>query len=193
MGYDMNFVTPDEAEQAAVELARKAFYEASEARNALPRDTAESEAAQLVVDERYEALRNAEKSYFRANIWTMSEFRTVMLRLGMVDSDYRHAEFPADGWDEETGEPNAEAEAVLRGYNEFDGRIVLSKFGSNDGWIVTPDEIKSSLAQFDSYDDPRKAVRSALGGSDPEVMVDYFAKFVEWMRAAADHGGFEVH
>jgi hypothetical protein len=59
----------------------------------------------------------------------------------------------------------------------------------------TPEEIKNSLAQYDSFDDPKKAALAALptDNKNPEEMVDFFAEFVEWMRGAVDHEGFRVY
>ncbi len=66
--------------------------------------------------------------------------------------------------------------------------IAAHKFDSNDGWIVTPFEIKYALKAWDSLGDDRRAEILAAHG-DPE----WFAGWVEWLRRAEGRDGFTVH
>lgn len=64
------------------------------------------------------------------------------------------------------------------------GRVPALKFGSNDGWIVTPEECLIIAYRLRSY----LAKESPAGNDDPE-WVDAFAVFNE---VAAKYGGYEV-
>lgn len=96
------------------------------------------------------------------------------------------------------------------------------KFSSNDGWIVTPEECRQALAAFAAHtegevratllettdpgpDGVRNKARltaemviTALGGlsatEDAEEGIDpeYWAQWLEFLRAGAAHDGFEV-
>lgn len=69
------------------------------------------------------------------------------------------------------------------------------KFSTNDGWIVLPAECEAAARIWDAW---------LADNGEPAAMVDvmlelgsnsygYWLRWVEWIRAAARHGGFEVH
>jgi hypothetical protein len=66
--------------------------------------------------------------------------------------------------------------------------IAVRKFGSNDGWIVTPSEIKHALKIWDDLGDDRRAEILAEHG-DPE----WFGEWIDWLRVAELRDGFAVH
>lgn len=56
------------------------------------------------------------------------------------------------------------------------------KLCSNDGWLITPGEIRTSLMWADHH---RPGWRDGL--------TEYVREFVEWMESTVPHGGFEVY
>jgi hypothetical protein len=71
--------------------------------------------------------------------------------------------------------------------------IPLHKFGSNDGWIVTPEECKAALAAYESTtEDRRTEAFSAAGMTAENGWTDYWAQWIAYLRSAIDHDGFAV-
>lgn len=90
-------------------------------------------------------------------------------------------------------------DAVLSWHGEGTG-IPGHKFGSNDGWIVTPEECRQAVEAW------RETCREAGAGDEEtgrKALLDaldefsfssaYWLKWVAWIERAAEHGGFEVH
>lgn len=160
------------SDQAAVKLADRVFNEAWD---------------------KYSAA--SDPGYFRLNIHGMSRYRDAMLQIGMAHNSDNPVE--TDEWPEypEDVEDSDEAEAK---YNELadplrarhitaDPTIPLHKFGSNDGWVVTPDECHTAVTIWGVWDDQE-------GQDRPEVVdTDYWHQWIGFLRSAADHGGFRVH
>ncbi|MGD6749142.1 hypothetical protein [Streptomyces sp. BH105] len=182
--------------------------DAVKARDALtvPRDHPDQEAAQKIVHERYEAMHDADTAYFRLNIWGMGRYTEIMEQLGMTVSDYSAPPFPhqPEGvtWDEieaaqEAGDAantpvrpevlaylkQQEAHVAWRPEPAFG--IALHKFGSNDGWLVTPEEIKAALETYRTH-----------GSGEVKVIVgddlDYLLKWIAYLERAQHRGGFRV-
>ncbi|GCD40825.1 hypothetical protein [Streptomyces paromomycinus] len=86
MGYDMYIEHPAENEEAAYQAASAAFHAAVCDRDALRllNGHANYTAAQGRVEETYAAMEAVHTSYFRLNIWGMSEACSVMEALGML-------------------------------------------------------------------------------------------------------------
>lgn len=220
MGYDMHFVTKPAGEAEQVEAARALFYAACQIRDHKQRTAADTP-AQRAVNAAYELMQDEEVSYFRLNIWGMSRYASAMLALGMVyDSrspafppawDYRgeadetlwfgvvdHVEDGEARPDAATDELVARARAyveeagkVRRHHPDGGDVIPVHKFGTNDGWVVTPDEIKAALAVYDAL--PVERVEDVLA---EEVghgeRRDYWDRWIGWLELAVDHDGFEV-
>lgn len=66
--------------------------------------------------------------------------------------------------------------------------ISAHKFGSNDGWIVTPAEIKYALNAWDNLGGDRRAAILATYGNPV-----WFAEWIDWLRVAEQRSGFAVH
>jgi hypothetical protein len=98
-------------------------------------------------DEMYEADTN----YYRLNIWGMSTMRRIMDDAGLLEwSDA--GEWP----DVDEEDPDAAAkvrEWKSRGAGD-DQQVPAYKFGSNDGWIVTPDECRVIAAKLREFANP---------------------------------------
>ncbi|MGF1426311.1 hypothetical protein [Kitasatospora sp. LaBMicrA B282] len=56
--------------------------------------------------------------------------------------------------------------------------------GTNDNWLVTPEEVRRALAAYDSAD--QLAREEAVGG------VPGWEGWISFLRTAAEHGGFRV-
>lgn len=177
--------------------------------------------AQDKVDAALEEMSKAERSHFRLNIHGMGRYRELMFDLGMVFEDEPYPEFPdvedygtthEDFWavdDPESPEfaaltperlEKAKAFAtahrnVLAWHGKADTPgIPIHKFGSNDGWVVLPAECEAAVRIWEKFvaDRGESAARAHvsifLNGR-----VDYWLRWIEYLRGAAKHGGFEVH
>lgn len=114
------------------------------------------------------------ESYFRIGMSNMSPLWKVLEARGMAhrgvpdksvyDADY--AEFRIKG---------------TKG-------IPLRKLGSNDGWLVYPEEITEALAIHDTLP---PVVQADLG--DPDRWdLERWDRWVTFLRGAVEHGGFKV-
>lgn len=202
----------------------------------------EYEAAQARVEAASEARYDADKSYFRLNIWGMSEARERLWELGMlkedfyewgnssvwpdrptlleddhdndvlvelIDDELRNAEdrrafaqtdefkdvlrksidqygngiaYPTDEQVEKVLAYQEAGDDVLAKHDNTVPGIAIHKFGSNDGWLVTPEECRSAVYIWDQHPE-----------NEREKVPEYVAKFVEWIRLAAGRGGFRVY
>lgn len=164
----------------------------------------------------------AQTSYFRLSIFGMCRYRVLMFDLGMVFEDEPYPEFPdvedygtthEDFWalgdpgssefaaltPERLEKANAFAAArrdVLGWHGKADTPgIPIHKFGSNDGWIVWPAECEAAVRIWEKFvtdrgeENARAYVEARVEGYD----YDYWLRWIEYLRGAARHGGFEVH
>jgi hypothetical protein len=162
-----------------------------------------------------EAALGDSPGYFRLNCWAMEATCTAMEQLEMLDPDAsarfpRPEQFGLDGFPEwydwETGPitypdgtPEAAFGRAVQTVVESDsgGRIPGYKFWSNDGWRVTPEEIRRSLAVYD-HQKAHAPGRPLL--VDPQPLgnglhqeLDWWEAWIAFMRAAAEHGGIRVY
>lgn len=173
-------------------------------------------ALQSVVTAAMNEMYRTDVTYFRLNIWGMREASDVLSPLGMIHHYGNHPPFPQlpdiDGFDgcgmevdgayielDEAPEKFPPAaheyqrahEDVLRFSPEVPG-IPGWKFGSNDGWLVTPIDIQGAIAQLVNAAkaacvEPAAMLASTAGDRT------YVVEFVEWMVRAIPRGGFRVH
>lgn len=83
----------------------------------------------------------------------------------------------------------ARADACRRHHPDGGDTIPAHKFGSNDGWIVTPEEIKSALAAYEAREDRERLVAARLGSPDRKA---YWDRWIAYLRLAVNHDGFKV-
>lgn len=197
MGYDMHWRKKDEAEASAVAAASDQFHAACRERDRLPEDekgrfnmerakelgdwdshevfdgrSDRYRAAQDKVHALREAMSEAEKSYFRLNIWGMGWARGVMDAFGMAfedpserpewpkpeqyGTDYDALEalespeyYPDHTWTDEALRAalafKAEQDKILSWHGVEVPGIPFHKFGTNDGWIVLPAEAEAAV------------------------------------------------
>jgi hypothetical protein len=67
-----------------------------------------------------------------------------------------------------------------------DRGIELHTLCSNDGWWVRDTWIQNSLKWYDAWQNPVK--EASIFPDD----VEYWNKWIQYLRRAADHGGFKV-
>ena len=150
-----------------------------------------------------------DSTYFRLNIWSMGRFRQFMAQLGMVATDYEVPRWPEKpdtiDWDDVSavrypddyeGNQPVKPEAVtfaktidehLAWHPAASFGIALHKFGSNDGWLVTPEEIRAALESYRTHSgDEVKAIVGADG-------LDRWLKWIAYLERAQRHSGFRVH
>lgn len=224
MGYDMYWEQQPEEMVADYAVKQQEFDDAVKKRDAAyprggPHGHADIEASpeQKAVHEAYRAMLEAEGYYFRLNIWGMGIARTVMALRGMVH-EYGYPdqaawealpEYDESHPDDDGGPEYRAARDALVGATVEHPGIAIWKFGSNDGWLVTPIEIKSALALYKasceaSGDDPvtwmpyvRETGRWAEEVCAPDVegaqAVEWWQSWLLWLGGAAEHGGFRVH
>jgi hypothetical protein len=203
MGYDMYIVAEDAAEERAYKAADAMVKIACEKRDGHERGSAESRAVQDAIDAMADARYRMPSKYFRLNVWGMSRCGEAMYGLGMLDTATESLKWPerADfGVDDETWEnwdwqqPAEDAPEPLRRFYQTQ-QAALShrpekptgicdfKFSSNDGWIVTPEELGAALATYDE--------RTGGGAAAPDF--EWWADWIDYLRRARARGGFSVH
>jgi hypothetical protein len=208
MGYDMYIEQPLTDDEAKARDAARAHLESLTRPYDLP-EGAEREAAQKLWDEAWRAFGDTEVNYFRLNIWGMGRYRVAMHALGMVVEN-QHPPFPQlpDGitWDDvevveypeehegETPKPEAVAhhqamEAVLAWHSDEPKGIEVHKFGTNDNWNVTPEEIAAAL---DAYHDKTPEQVAAVLAECGITERDYWDRWIAWLTRAQGMGGFRV-
>lgn len=207
MGYDMTIVQDRDQDEKDAIAAARALTATLTSPHTLPAGP-ERDAAEKAWSEAWKAYDDADRSYFRLNIWGMSYCRDVMDRLGMVTDedaprfpsleDFGLSEYPEDPADYD-GDKRTEVEAhladadrqflaALKATTDFEPEpvrgIPIGKFGSNDGWLVTPRQIEAAL--------------SAWHGQPEHVQTGVEAEFTWWsewitfLAYAKDRGGFRV-
>lgn len=148
--------------------------------------------------------------YFRLNVWGMSLARDVMGPLGMVYEPTEHPEYPEwpegverdwdalyETWSDDYELPTDACPPEMREYVEERHRwlayaeerpgINVRKFGSNDGWIVTPIECAGALHQWKvNADDPTAVPRHK------DRLVEWWPDWLAFLLHASAHGGFSV-
>jgi hypothetical protein len=126
--------------------------------------------------------------------------REAMHALGMLDTGDFPYTWPNDAdygvtpamWDDWTGEPNEDTPKELNAFldaqkavtdrqREKPEGIPVHKLGSNDDWLVTPDEIASALERY------------ALSGEKLPGGLSWWPDWIKYLRYAQDHGGFRVN
>jgi hypothetical protein len=219
MGYDMRWRKKDEAEASAVAAAADQFHAACRDRDALPEDekgqfnmqrakelgdwdshevfdgrSDRYRAAQDRVHALFEAMRDAEQSYFRLNVSGMSWACNVMDRFGMAFEDPSERpewpkpeeygtdydaisalEYPEDypdyTWTDEALRAacqfKAEQDKILSWHGIEVPGIPFHKFSTNDGWIVLPAEAEAAVRIWkQAYDEMGEdAARAVVAGT----------------------------
>jgi hypothetical protein len=115
-----------------------------------------------------EAVGAPDPTYFRLNIWGMSQFAHLMGLAGMVNNtkppEIKYEDFAVPLIDKEGGEePDYESPqyiAYQQQYLGFDpGTPGISRWkihSTNEGWLVLPSECVSALATWEACDDLTK-------------------------------------
>lgn len=155
------------------------------------------------------------KNYFRLNVYGMMECRRLMSEFGMVQATAE----PRPSWpapdDFGITDSSELDEMRARFYNGKDAYvpdnyrsyfaaqdavrswtpsgvllgIQLEKLCSNDGWLVTPEECRAAVKAYEQNYKPDAGLSRTL--SDEEA--GWWPSWIEWLRLAADNGGFRVH
>lgn len=184
-------------------------------------DTDEYKAAQAVVNARAAEMDAADTNYFRLNIWGMSTMREHLHELGMLAIHYaEHPPFPDASdfgldddtlddlgvWDLERAERTTHSDERVRKFFTANLETItwsppdepglpVHKFGSNDGWVVTPRDCKGALVALEQAEKDRpdvvEKIRDHWRGED-KTSPSYFDAFVEFIRQAERTSGFEV-
>lgn len=89
-----------------------------------------------------------------------------------------------------------EAHLSWRPDPQEDFRIALHKFGSNDGWHVTPEEAffaGNTLKTIRDAEDERFNAILGANGFESEDSRRYFDQWIDYLLLASKRGGFRVH
>lgn len=181
MGYDMYHENKPASEVAAYDQAHAHFEEAVRKRDSFPAGSPEHEAGQKEVDAAYDLMNKAEAYYFRLNIFGMNRYLGAMGELGMLDSLSRGP--TTKDWNSRRSEAGYETLRTKTAAHPIG--LPTYKFGSNDGWLVTPEEIKAALAR---YQKPGPEFFTAH-----EVEEDYWDEWIQFLERAVERGGFRVY
>jgi hypothetical protein len=221
MGYDMNIVGEmPEAEAIAKEAAEAEWNAAIRTRDAIAPDASwpekreipEYAAAQEVCEAAYEKMNAADTHYFRLNIWGMGKARVGMYEAGMIFDGQADNE-----WPEYSPPTSAEGgkEGLLAAEDDYDRKydelcepiraqhpeggdtIPSFKFGSNDGWHVTPEECHAAVvawrehkAKLDAGD--ALAILDEDGEETSVFDAQWWPEWIEFIDRASKRGGFKV-
>lgn len=187
MGYDMRTETTEPGEAEKVQAIRDELGRAY------------NEQREHDADELYKAMQETERSYFQLNVTGMRMTREAMHALGMLDTeDFPHT-WPDSAdygvtpamWDDWTGEPDENTPKELRAFLDAQDAVAsaqrqkptgipVHKLGTNDDWLVTPDEIAAALERY------------ATSGEKLPGGVSWWPDWIKYLRYAQDHGGFRV-
>jgi hypothetical protein len=199
VGYDMYIVQEaDQAEKDALAAAR-AHCRSLASPWELP-EGPERDAAQQAVNAAFKAADAAERSYFRLNIFGMSRYCGFMDKLGMLSGEDSPA-FPRPEdhglteWPESDSDTLTDAEkaflAACEAVTDYEPQpvtgIPVGKFGSNDGWLVTPAQCTAALESYRKHSGDEV---KALTGPD---RLDYWQQWIAFLNYASGRGGFRVH
>jgi hypothetical protein len=214
MGYDMYWTAPKPEDTEKAARLREQW------RELLKADPDQQDAATIETVRR--ELDKAETNYFRLNIWGMVTCRDLMYRFGMLMVDYEMPESPErpevdeeafDAWlyDDvvpEGGVPESwtayrkAGEDSLAAHPEKVEGICVHKLGSNDGWVVTPEECRAALTKWREVCDTNGwpydiVVRSESGddedGATKRELVEWWPEWLAYLAGAVDNGGFSVY
>lgn len=205
MGYDMSMrKTPPPAPEHDIEQARELYEAANKALDqARQRGLFANDRDRFCVEigkvdalwVRYLQIKHPED--FRLNNYGMSTYCNAMLELGMM----HHSTTPKIDWDSMPMDyDTAEEEAA---YYEISDRLTgqhgdnpaptipSHKFSGNDGWFITPAEIRAALDAWESFE---AGTPNGFSADTLEVVqTDYWGKWIDYLRLAVDHDGFRVH
>lgn len=124
------------------------------------------------------------EEYYRINIWGMQSLREGMYATNILTEEVPSPDFPEhEPFDEEEQYEAYRASLIpMLSQTSPNGRIPDWKFGSNDGWIVTPAECLLIVQNL-----PRYEVEFKNG------MRDKFKEFIDFARTCSTLGGFTVY
>ena len=213
MGYDLYWENvPPEIEKEH-EQAREELMAAVKERDALPWGSDESkklhEEKVLPLIEKDE---RTHKNYFRLNIWGMGVCRRLMDEREMLEWE-AHPGWPTREEfgvpeelageirldDEKSYDPKSPAGmyvAAMKHVLEGDtgGPMPAYKLSDNSGWLVTPEEIKRSLAAYGENGGKEADAGGVTTIEDGEAAeVEWWPEWIAWLEEAAKHGGFRVY
>lgn len=181
-----------------------------------------------LTEELYEA---NDPSYFRLNIWGMGFMRSWMSKLGMLNEVCSPYSWPdpavfgvsedeaegneyegEDAIEDDWGEKHSPAYLVYR--EAYDAvktlppdtgfGIAWYKLGSNDGWLVTPQECREAIEAFNAALPIKEGIEDPYRGSLPseddklsdeerlENELALLQSWVKWLERASRSEGFRV-
>ena len=196
---------PDDG--GATERAYEAFLAAEEAQDAFGPGTPEAEAMQEAVDAAYLTLRMCDVGYYQLNVWGMAVCCEAMWkrRMVFVSDGASHEDWASlpevDINHDDGGAEYQKAETALLSRMEMEQvGIPTHKLCSNDGWVVTPLEITGAIAQLEMSGLPTPRYRTDaqfgewyIAGDDEEgEPIEWWDAWIDWLKLAAEHGGFRV-
>lgn len=189
VGYDMYWKRePDEVREAYAAVEACAGYDEA-------------------VYARWSDAQRKHGSYFRLNIFGMGEYRSLMRRRGMlIDAPEPHwpqrgefgvseGEFAAwcdGGTESESIKAWKQASAAVA-EGATDGVMPSYKFGSNDSWLVTPDEITRSLQALEAWEREQRDLYGQTWTDQLRTDDDgYWDKWIRFLYCARGYGGVVV-
>lgn len=193
MGYDMYWKhEPAEVQEAyAAVSANRGSYDAD-------------------VYQRWNDAQDKHGSYFRLNIFGMGAYRKHMAERGMLANIDNPKPWPEQkdfgvsdaDWDNYDSDDKSTWTPALAAYKaatdavvEFEtgGLMPAYKFGSNDSWLVTPDEITKSLEALHRWEDKQRDLHGQSWVDPLSAQEEgYWNKWLRFLYCARGYGGVIV-
>jgi hypothetical protein len=113
---------------------------------------------------------------------------------------YRARYYPEETWTQADIDAAVlykhESDELLRAHPVGGDSIPLHKFGSNDGWLVTPDECLRALSAWHARTEGERDDALCAAGIDFDkdpAWAELWQRWLDFLNLAAHHDGFEVH
>lgn len=187
----MQTACPPEGEATAYRTTRSAFDAAVAARDALrlPVRHPEYQAAQALVARTYDAMQEVDTSHFYLNVWAMTECRDLMNHFGMLSAAPPPSlpSIAADCAATESAQPY-DVNLAEQSPVELPTGISVYKLSAAGGLLVTPAEIRTALAAYESTRAANPALLSEIVDE-----AHWWPEWIDYLRRAAEQGGFRAH
>lgn len=209
LGYDMRAENPDPDEENLLLSASFMMQEAARSTENEGKPGAEWLAIQEAYEDKFRDLDRIHASVFYLSIWDMRQARRIMKSLGMLDLDVTsprnisaeeygvtedmlavdYPAFPDALTPVELKTLQKARRELLEGCPEEPRGISPYKLGSNDGWLIQPQEIIAALKTGDErYQNTEETLEYATFFTSAE----FWPEWISFLRYCALHGGMRL-
>lgn len=148
----------------------------------------------------YDMYTLVSKDDFHTNIWGMGRLRELMDQANVLDCFSNHPDWPDSSkayeadWDEKHPDVikyEEQADEIRSSLSPEEGKVPIYKFGSNDGWVVTPEGCYMIAEAVSRYldENPEYGLPTEI---DSHEHRSFYKEWAEFNRKAAELGGYKV-